>query len=127
MLRSSDGETFTSIGQVTATGNSLVNQQYGFADPSPIIGNELLPGAQSVRVNGTITLSDVQAIYLAPVDLTSIYYSFGATGSENGNPTSGVPAGWVASAVSIANSPRTNTFFTSISNTGTYTGASQAR
>jgi hypothetical protein len=125
ILRSSDGTTFTSIGQVTATGNSSINRQYGFVDPSPIIGMNYYQ-VREVFTNASVTLSDVQAIYLAPVDLTSIYYSFGATGSENGNATSGVPAGWTASAVTIANSSRTNTFFTSVSNTGSYTGASQA-
>jgi hypothetical protein len=81
---------------------------------------------REVFSDATVKLSDVQAIYLAPVEVSSIYYNFGAAGAENGNVTSGVPAGWAASAVTIANSSRTNTFFTSVSNTGTYTGASQA-
>lgn len=125
VLRSADGNAFTSIGQVTATGNSIVNQQYGFIDPLPANGINYYQ-IREVFADATTVLSNIQTVYAVPVDVANIYYNFGATGSENGNPTSGVPAGWAASAVSIVNSPRTNTFFTSISNTGTYSGASQA-
>lgn len=125
VLRSADGNAFTAIGQVTATGNSSINQQYGFIDPSPANGINYYQ-IREVFADATVTLSNIQTVYTMPVDVANIYYNFGATGSENGNPTSGVPAGWLASAVTIVNSPRTNTFFTSISNTGTYTGASQA-
>ena len=124
VLRSIDGVLFTSIGQVAANGNSSTNSHYSFLDPATFTGINYYQ-VKEVFADASLHLSDIQALYVAQGSITSVYYGFGITGAESGNVTAGVPAGWTASPVIIGNSPRTTDFFTNVSNTGTYAGASQ--
>lgn len=124
VLRSGDGTTFSSIGQVTAVGNSTTTSRYNFTDQTPLPGINYYQ-VKMVKSNNAESYTDVQSIFLAAWNTTNIYYNFGNTGSENGSPTSGVPDGWTASDVTAGNTTRTSDFYTSVSATGTYTGASQ--
>jgi hypothetical protein len=124
VLRSGDGNTFTSIGQVAAVGNSAVPTQYSFIDQAPLSGINYYQVKQLSNTAGA-TLSNVVSIYRSAWTTKNIYYNFGATGFENGDPTSGVPDEWTVTDVTAGNTSRTDNFFTSISNTGTYVGNSK--
>ena len=125
VMRSTNGTNFSSIGQAVPAGGPATAAQYAFTDVNTVSGINYYQIKQ-VKTDASFTLSDIAAVYLAQGAVTNIYYNFGPVGGENGAPTSGVPGGWTASDVTAGNTTRTSSFYTSISNTGTYTGASQA-
>ena len=124
ILRSGDAELFSKIGQVSAAANDTEDHNYTFIDEAPLAGINYYQ-IKLIRPDTSAHLSDAIGVYIAAGVKNVIYYDFGATGSENGNVTSGLPNSWEALAVTIGNSPRISDFYTSVSATATYSGSSK--
>jgi hypothetical protein len=78
--RSTDGEHFSSIGQVKGAGTSYDKKEYSFEDASPVKGTDFYRIRQ-VDVNGKTTTSDVQSVRMNCQDDNIDVYP---------NPTTGI-------------------------------------
>jgi hypothetical protein len=62
ILRSGDGNTWTSIGTVSAKGNSTLTTDYSFIDPSPLHGINYYR-LKEIDISQNFKLSDIQLIH----------------------------------------------------------------
>lgn len=124
VLRSADGTSYSVIGTVSAAGNASTITNYSFVDAN-VLGGINYYQVRLLHQNSTTISSNVATFFINQQEgATDIYYSFGSTGVENGNVTSGVPAGWSASPVTRSNFNGSYTMFSSTSPSNSYTGAS---
>ncbi|MBS1602551.1 MAG: T9SS type A sorting domain-containing protein [Bacteroidetes bacterium] len=69
--RGIDGTVFTPIGNVTATGNSRLAENYQFTDPSPQTG-KVYYRLRMIDLDGSATYSKVASVYITPAPMVAV-------------------------------------------------------
>lgn len=123
LFHSRDGASYSLLGKLGAAGNSTEPKAYSFKHVHPHSGINYYQ-IKLIHADNRLESSGISTAFVNIVDQeASIYYNFGVSPSFNGSVTSGVPAGWQASLVTL-NGSSNGSAFTATSPSNTYTGFS---